>query len=77
MSEATFDILRTLLPIEATSGAEIAVMERTEALLQERGYPVERIYVDNSDRFNLDPVAPLSQARTLLVKYSRTFTLGL
>ena len=53
MSEATFDILRTLLPIEATSGAEIAVMERTEALLQERGYPVERIYVDNSDRFNL------------------------
>lgn len=31
----------------------------------------------NSDRFALDPVAPLSQARTLLVKYSRTFTLGL
>jgi hypothetical protein len=31
----------------------------------------------NSDRFSLDPVPPLSQERTLLVKYSRTFTLGL
>ena len=29
-----------------------------------------------ADRFALSPVAPLSQARTLLVKYSRTFTLG-
>ena len=30
----------------------------------------------NSDRSLLDPRPPLSQARTLLVKYSRTFTLG-
>ena len=31
----------------------------------------------NSDRSSLSPVPPLSQQRTLLVKYSRTFTLGL
>jgi hypothetical protein len=31
----------------------------------------------NADRFALDPVAPLSDARTLLVKYSHTVTLGL
>ncbi len=31
----------------------------------------------NSDRDMLSPRPPLSQARTLLVKYSRTFTLGL
>jgi hypothetical protein len=31
----------------------------------------------NSDRWMLDPVAPLSQARTVLLKYARTFTLGL
>ncbi|MGD2045570.1 MAG: DUF5916 domain-containing protein [Gemmatimonadota bacterium] len=31
----------------------------------------------NSERDILDPRPPLSQARTLLVKYSRTFTLGL
>ena len=31
----------------------------------------------NSDRFSLSPRPPLSQERTLLVKYSRTFTLGL
>lgn len=30
----------------------------------------------NSDRFALDPVAPLSQARTILVKYAHTLTLG-
>ena len=29
----------------------------------------------NSQRFSLDPVAPLSQERTLLVKYSHTLTL--
>jgi hypothetical protein len=29
----------------------------------------------NSDRYALDPVPPLSQTRTLLVKYARTFTL--
>ena len=31
----------------------------------------------NSDRFSLDPLAPFSQERTLLLKYSHTFTLGL
>jgi hypothetical protein len=31
----------------------------------------------NSDRFAFDPVQPLSQARTILVKYSYTLTLGL
>jgi hypothetical protein len=31
----------------------------------------------DSDRFSRSPVAPLTRARTLLVKYSRTFTLGL
>ena len=31
----------------------------------------------NSQRFSLDPVAPLSQERTLLVKYSHTLTMGL
>ncbi len=31
----------------------------------------------NSDRFSLDPVAPLSQERALLIKYSHTLTLGL
>jgi hypothetical protein len=31
----------------------------------------------NSDRYAFIPAPPLSQARTLLVKYSRTFTLGL
>lgn len=31
----------------------------------------------NSDRFSLSPRPPLSQERTMLVKYSRTFTLGL
>jgi hypothetical protein len=30
----------------------------------------------NSDRYALDPTAPLSQARRLLVKYARTFTLS-
>lgn len=30
----------------------------------------------NSDRFSLDPVAPLSQERAILVKYAHTFTLG-
>ena len=30
----------------------------------------------NSDRYALSPVAPLSQARSLLVKYARTFTLS-
>lgn len=30
----------------------------------------------NSDRQAFDPVRPLSQARTILVKYARTFTLG-
>ncbi len=31
----------------------------------------------NSQRFSLDPVAPLSQERTLLIKYSHTLTMGL
>ncbi len=31
----------------------------------------------NSDRFGLDPIAPLSQERALLIKYSHTLTLGL
>jgi hypothetical protein len=31
----------------------------------------------NSDRYALDPVAPLTQQRTVLVKYSHTLTLGL
>ncbi len=31
----------------------------------------------NSDRFSLTPIGPLSQERTLLIKYSHTFTLGL
>ena len=30
-----------------------------------------------TDRYRLDPVPPLSERRTLLVKYSRTFTFGL
>jgi hypothetical protein len=30
----------------------------------------------NSDRYAVSPVAPVSQARTLLVKYARTFTLS-
>jgi hypothetical protein len=30
----------------------------------------------NSDRYAISPVAPLSQTRTLLVKYARTFTLS-
>lgn len=31
----------------------------------------------NSDRYTLDPVPPLTQGRTILVKYSHTLTLGL
>ena len=31
----------------------------------------------NSDRFSLDPVAPLTRERALLVKYSHSLTLGL
>lgn len=31
----------------------------------------------NSDRFALDPIRPLSQERTILLKYSHTLTLGL
>jgi hypothetical protein len=31
----------------------------------------------NSDRYGLEPVAPLSQARTILLKYSHTLTVGL
>ena len=30
----------------------------------------------NSDRYAVDPDKPLSQERTLLLKYARTFTLG-
>jgi hypothetical protein len=30
----------------------------------------------NSDRYAVDPTEPLSQERTLMVKYARTFTLG-
>jgi hypothetical protein len=30
----------------------------------------------NSDRYAVDPTKPLSQERTILVKYARTFTLG-
>jgi hypothetical protein len=31
----------------------------------------------NTDRYAVDPYKPLSQERTLLIKYARTFTLGL
>ena len=30
----------------------------------------------NSDRYAFDPDKPLSQERTLMLKYARTFTLG-
>ena len=66
MNHPSFDILRRLLPIDATSFNEQAVMACMEDILSARGYAVERIQVGPAEDGRFDVLA-VHQAPTVIL----------
>jgi acetylornithine deacetylase len=72
VSSAADEILRQLLPIDATSGREAEVARQLEALLEERGYAVHRVVVGDPADGRWNVLATTEAAQVLLSTHMDT-----
>ena len=71
-----------LLDVDATTSQATGARDMGSGRCGRGAQPIRvlggwQLLSEEPDRFSLDPIAPFSQERALLIKYSHTLTLGL